>query len=108
MKCVAFLLLLLLGLPAAVLCNHPFRATLYDMNGEFYELLWNFSVEDETIEFAVNVSTTGWVGFGLSPNGDMTRSDVVIGWVDDSGTAFFHVRKKCACNNVQSCACNRV
>ncbi len=34
----------------------------------------------------------GYVGFGLSPNGGMTGSDVVIGWVLDDGTAVFHVR----------------
>ncbi|XP_065886142.1 DBH-like monooxygenase protein 1 homolog [Dysidea avara] len=29
---------------------------------------------------AVQVQTTGWIGFGFSPNGGMTGSDVVIGW----------------------------
>ena len=56
-----------------------------------YTLHWNFSVAEETITFAVNVSTNGWVGFGISPNGGMTNSDVVIGWVNDDGQTFFHV-----------------
>ena len=57
-----------------------------------YTLHWNFDLEQQTIAFAVNVSTTGWVGFGLSPNGQMPQSDVVIGWVDNDGNTQFHVR----------------
>ena len=56
-----------------------------------YKLHWSFNLEQQTIAFAVNVSTTGWVGFGLSPNGQMPQSDVVIGWVDNDGTTTFHV-----------------
>ena len=58
---------------------------------ESYVLYWSFDLEAGTIAFAVNVSTTGWVGFGLSPNGQMPLSDVVIGWVDDNGQPQFHV-----------------
>jgi len=57
-----------------------------------YTLHWNFDLEQQTIGFAVNVSTTGWVGFGLSPNGQMPQSDVVIGWVDNDGNTQFHDR----------------
>ena len=56
-----------------------------------YTLHWNFDLEQQTIAFAVNVSTEGWVGFGLSPNGQMPQSDVVIGWVDIDGNTQFHV-----------------
>ena len=56
-----------------------------------YTLHWNFDLEQQTIGFAVNVSTTGWVGFGLSPNGQMPQSDVVIGWVNNDGNTQFHV-----------------
>ena len=56
-----------------------------------YKLHWNFDLEQQMIAFAVNVSTTGWVGFGLSPNGQMPGSDVVIGWVDNDGNIQFHV-----------------
>ena len=58
-----------------------------------YKLYWSFSRQEETITFAVRVGTTGWIGFGLSPNGQMPNSDVVVGWVDNSGTAQFHVSK---------------
>ena len=61
-----------------------------------YTLYWNFDLEQQTIAFAVNVSTTGWVGFGLSPNGQMPQSDVVIGWVDNDGNTQFHVSYSCS------------
>ena len=50
-----------------------------------YDLYWKVDIEKEMIEFAVNVSTTGWIGFGLSPNGQMPGSDVLIGWISDNG-----------------------
>ena len=56
-----------------------------------YELYWNFDLKRENISFAVRVQTKGWVGFGLSPNGQMPNSDVVIGWVDDSGKGYLQV-----------------
>ena len=34
------------------------------------------------------------MGFGLSPNGQMPGSDVVIGWVTDQGEVVFHVAKR--------------
>ena len=41
---------------------------------ESYTLHWNSDLEEQTIAFAVNVCTTGWVGFGLSPNGQIDAS----------------------------------
>ena len=46
-----------------------------------YEMYWN--VTGDKITFAVRVETEGWVGFGISPNGSMLSSDVVMGFVDD-------------------------
>ena len=76
---------------------YPFSAVLSaNQNGDpIYTLYWNFTVPDETIRFAVNVATDGWVGLGISPNGGMTNSDVAVGWVNDNGEAFFHVRPYC-------------
>ena len=70
--------------------KYSFKSVLHNKDRNTYILHWKFSTEDETITFAVNVSTTGWVGFGLSPNGGMAGSDVVIGWVKDQ-QAHFHV-----------------
>ncbi|XP_078700100.1 DBH-like monooxygenase protein 1 [Branchiostoma floridae x Branchiostoma belcheri] len=46
-----------------------------------YVLLWKF--DSETITFEAHVQTEGYVGLGLSPNGGMAGSDVIIGWVKD-------------------------
>jgi len=70
--------------------TYRFSATL-DPNGQ-YDLYWNYNLTKQTISFAVRVQTTGWVGFGLSPNGQMPGSDVVIGWVDSTGGVQFRVR----------------
>ena len=68
--------------------KYPFSVVLFNQGEQYYELHWNFTRATETIYFAVNVSTTGWVGFGLSPTGAMVGSDVVIGWVDGENTYF--------------------
>ena len=87
LSCLLALLPLVLGNLSS---RYPFSATLYDRGGDTYVLHWNFRIAERTITFAVNVSTTGWVGFGISPNGGMVNSDIVIGWVR-SGRAYFHV-----------------
>ena len=71
--------------------KYPFSRVLFNEQGQYYGLHWNFSLAAKTIHFAVNVSTGGWVGFGVSPNGQMPQSDVVIGWVADNGSIYFHV-----------------
>ena len=76
--------------------SYRFSAAL-DPNGQ-YELYWNYNLTAGTISFALRVQTTGWVGFGLSPNGQMPGSDVVIGWVDSNGGVHFHVRESEAFN----------
>jgi hypothetical protein len=75
----------------ADLSKYPFSRVLYDEEGQYYGFSWNYDIEAKTIYFAVNVSTEGWVGFGVSPTGQMPGSDVVIGWVADNGNTYFHV-----------------
>ena len=73
---------------------YAFNVTLNtEEDGGLYELYWTFDNDAETIDFAVRVQTSGWVGFGLSPNGQMPNSDVVIGWVTGDGGTVFHVSK---------------
>ena len=55
----------------------------------FHELI-SFLLQS-IVFFQVHVEALGYVGFGLSPNGGMPGSDVVIGWVTDDGTAVFYV-----------------
>ncbi|XP_035690508.1 DBH-like monooxygenase protein 1 isoform X1 [Branchiostoma floridae] len=61
-----------------------------DAAREKYFLQWRYDAE--TITFRVEVATLGYVGFGISPNGDMTGSDIVTGFVTDQGDTFFFDR----------------
>ena len=82
-----------------------------------YELYWNVDEPTGNLSLAVRVQTTGWVGFGVSPNGGMPNSDVVMGWVKDDGTVVFQVSPPCmpaiglllrltAQRNLVQCACS--
>lgn len=73
---------------ANLTANYQFRQQLH----ERYTMYWSLDSATRTMSFAVRVQTTGWIGFGLSPNGQMPGSDVVIGWVNDNGDTFFDVR----------------
>ena len=58
-----------------------------------YHLYWNFN--DTDILFETHVKTTGWAAFGLSPTGGMDHSDVVVSWINSSGSYHFsdrHIR----------------
>ena len=72
--------------------KYPFHVTLSTDPTYQYDLYWKIDLEEEIIQFAVNVSTTGWVGFGLSPNGQMPGSDVLIGWISNDGIGIISVR----------------
>ena len=64
--------------------NFPFSAML-DKSRNYF-LYWK--VNATHITFETHVRTLGYVGFGLSSNGKMFPSDVVIGWVKDGVTYF--------------------
>ena len=52
---------------------------------EKMKLFWTIDWDDETVSFAVEAETTGWVGIGFSTSsGQMIGSDVAIGWVKDN------------------------
>lgn len=52
---------------------------------------WEVDFADKTILFDVTAETTGFVGFGLSPGGGMSGSDIVIGGIHPNGTSYFSV-----------------
>ena len=56
-----------------------------------YTMFYSYDTELSILRIAVLVQTTGWIGLGISPNGQMPGSDVVMGWVDRSGQAFLQV-----------------
>ncbi|CAF0944282.1 unnamed protein product [Brachionus calyciflorus] len=51
-----------------------------------YKLFWNYTDKDLIAE--IHCKTNGWVGFGLSPNGGMDKSDVIIGWISNGQVNF--------------------
>lgn len=63
--------------------SYPFSLSL--SKEPSYIVHWKVDLGKETIKFAVNASSKGWVGFGLSKTGQMTGSDIWTGWVDASG-----------------------
>ena len=58
----------------------------------YYTMFYSYDTKLSILRIAVQVQTTGWIGLGISPNGQMPGSDVVTGWVDRSGQAFLQVR----------------
>ncbi|XP_028841164.1 DBH-like monooxygenase protein 2 homolog [Denticeps clupeoides] len=64
----------------------PFTEIL-DPGGDV-TLKWGFDLVQGNITFQVTARTTGWVGFGFSPNGGMAGSDIVIGGVTPGGSYF--------------------
>ncbi|XP_078510093.1 DBH-like monooxygenase protein 2 [Lissotriton helveticus] len=84
--------LLLLSLVPLVLGQLPdlrFSLTL-DPEGRVV-LRWDFNKTTEEITFELQVATTGWIGFGLSPSGGMAGADIVIGGVSPASnqTTYF-------------------
>ena len=51
-------------------------------------LKWGFDNLQGNITFQLAVNSTGWVSFGLSPNGGMKGSDIVMGGLGPSGSYF--------------------
>lgn len=63
--------------------DYTHSAVADEDNPSQYVLFWKRLGSDE-IQFEAHCRTTGWVGFGLSPNGGMTGADISISWVQDS------------------------
>ncbi|KAM7395407.1 hypothetical protein PAMA_006932 [Pampus argenteus] len=61
---------------------------VYLDNNHMVCLKWGFDNLEGSITFKLEVNTTGWVGFGLSPNGGMAGSDIVIGGLGPNGQYF--------------------
>lgn len=83
-----FALFLLLNI-AFIHCldENSYFANSADLDGDNYRLDWNYT--DTEITFKVTAKTSGWVGFGLSPDGNMDGSDVVVAWTKSDGNVAF-------------------
>ena len=90
------LLLAVQGVCSAFQFQKKYRdgVTMYNHTGRTFAVYWDANIDQQTIYFAVNVSTTGWVGFGISQDGGMPRADVVIGWISRDGRQHFRVSRQ--------------
>ncbi|XP_067660203.1 DBH-like monooxygenase protein 1 homolog [Haliotis asinina] len=61
------------------------RFAQMDVSGNYF-LFWR--ANSTHIHFETHVKTRGYVGFGISSNGNMYPADVVIGWVKDGKVHF--------------------
>ena len=74
-----------------------------DSNGN-YNVSYSYNASSDTMEFSVQVKTTGWVGFGVAENAptNMFDYDVAIGGVSSNGTGYIQVGwlQECKCRLV--------
>jgi hypothetical protein len=66
--------------------DYTHSAIVDEYDEQQFQFFWKLLNKDE-IQFELHCRSTGWVGFGLSPNGGMTGADIAIGWVDNAGKA---------------------
>ena len=64
--------------------------TYLDENHKF-RLYWTNEANGK-IQIGIEAESTGWVALGISPNGGMINSDIMIGWIDDDGTVHLEDR----------------
>ena len=69
-----------------------------DLMPGIFRLYWN--VTDSNLTAEIHCQTEGWVGFGLSPNGGMAGSNVVIGFLASDGSVNFTDRFITADNKI--------
>lgn len=66
--------------------SHYFNKVIL-VEPNIFTLYWNRTAND--IIFEIHVATTGWAAFGLSPNGGMDGSDVIVSWINNDGSYHF-------------------
>ena len=77
----------------ALAAKYSFSASLdEDQN---YWLYWKVDHDEGVASFAVQANAVGWIGFGISPDGNVPNSDVVTGWVAN-GKGYLQVRSDLA------------
>jgi len=89
MKKYAAILFLCMSLPMAVsqTIDGKIDPGEYVLKAEFdggdQKLHWRF--QGETIVFAMEAKTTGWVALGIDPEQVMNEADMIFGWVTEDG-----------------------
>ncbi|KAF2357527.1 Copper type II ascorbate-dependent monooxygenase C-terminal [Trinorchestia longiramus] len=65
----------------------PEYSVQLDDDGKF---VFTWMPEEDHITIEIQVATQGYAGLGFSPAGGMRGADIILGWVDDDGTARIH------------------
>jgi len=65
------------------LSGYQFNKSLNFAGGFYYNLHWTPSPSTNSISFALEAKTPGWVALGFSPDGNMVGSEAVIGSVNN-------------------------
>jgi hypothetical protein len=91
--------LLLIASLAGFIYTAPNPTTTYAnkqilVSPDTYILYWNYNSTD--ITFELHAKSSGWAGFGISPNGGMQYSDLIIFWINSDGTSNFTERNTIA------------
>ena len=79
--CIVFVSLTFGVTSVIVPIANDYTHSLELMKDETYHVFWKY--DNTTITFEIHAKTLGWVGFGLSSNGGMAGSDVIIAWIKD-------------------------
>ena len=76
-------------------CSYVFSNQLSFLGGTF-NVEYNFNASSDTLEFFIEVRTTGWVGFGFAEKTPkrMINFDVAVGGVFPNGSGYLKVRGK--------------
>ena len=76
--------------------NDDFVEKTYLDETHKFRLYWTNEANGK-IKIGIEAETTGWLALGISPNGGMLNSDIMIGWVDGDGTV--HLEDRYTDNN---------
>lgn len=91
---LAYLILTICICSVVVTClpepTSPYVNQMILVEPDVYMLYWNYTNDD--IVFEIHVKNNGWAAFGLSPNGGMDKSDVIVTWMKENGENVFSDR----------------
>lgn len=79
-----------LDVNGSMIGNNPHHRQETLQSGK-YQLEWFVDWNLKQITFNVTAQTNGYVGFGLSRDGEMVGADIVVGGVYPNGTSYFSV-----------------
>lgn len=86
LKYVCMLSLAIAGVSSMELDKDTLFQHSYDLYPSLYKMYWNHTESEIIIK--VEVTTSGWLSFGLSPTGGMYNTDFILAWIDPQNSTF--------------------